>query len=77
MLTRGGGVGGGRGAESYDRKKAWSSLSHAILSAVQCTVHIDYANHKVNIRIEEKSGECICPLSWSVYIHHNVARDGR
>jgi hypothetical protein len=53
MLTRGG-VGGGRGAESYDRKKAWSSLNHAMLCAVQCTVHIDYANHKVHIGVEEK-----------------------
>jgi hypothetical protein len=24
--------GGGRGAESYDRKKAWSSMNHSILS---------------------------------------------
>ncbi len=27
--------GGGRGAESYDRKKAWSSINHSILSAVK------------------------------------------
>ncbi len=26
------GEGGGRGAESYDRKKAWSSINHSILS---------------------------------------------
>ncbi len=26
------GMGGGRGAESYDRKKAWSSMNYSILS---------------------------------------------
>jgi hypothetical protein len=26
--------GGGRGAESYDRKKAWSSINHSILYAL-------------------------------------------
>ncbi len=26
-------------------------------------------------RVEEKQGECICHLSWSV--HHNFALDGR
>ncbi len=31
LLTRGGG-GYGRGAESYDRKKAWASINYAILS---------------------------------------------
>ncbi len=34
LLTgEGGGEEGGRGAESYDRKKAWSSINHSILSA--------------------------------------------
>jgi hypothetical protein len=28
-----GGGGAGKGAESYDRKKAWSSVKHSILSA--------------------------------------------
>jgi hypothetical protein len=27
------GEGGGRGAESYDRKKAWPSINHSLLSA--------------------------------------------
>jgi hypothetical protein len=27
----GGGEVGGRGAKSYDRKKAWSSINHSIL----------------------------------------------
>ncbi len=31
----GGGEGGGRGAESYNRMKAWSSIKHSILSACQ------------------------------------------
>ncbi len=26
---------GGRGAKSYDREKAWSSINHSLLSAVQ------------------------------------------
>ncbi len=30
-----GGEGGERGAESYDRRKAWSSINHSILSAAQ------------------------------------------
>jgi hypothetical protein len=28
----GGRLGGGRGAKSYDREKAWSSINHSILS---------------------------------------------
>jgi hypothetical protein len=28
--------GGGRGAESYDRKKAWSSVNRSILSGRHC-----------------------------------------
>ncbi len=37
QLADGRGVGGGSGggAESYDRKKAWSSINHSILSGVQ------------------------------------------
>jgi hypothetical protein len=31
---------GGRGAESYDRKKAWSSINHSILSCVRVTVNM-------------------------------------
>jgi hypothetical protein len=33
LLTGERGEGGGRGAESYDRKKARSSIKHSILSA--------------------------------------------
>jgi hypothetical protein len=33
-LLTGEGGGGGRGAEQYDLKKAWSSINHSILSAV-------------------------------------------
>jgi hypothetical protein len=33
-LNEGKGRGGGRGAESNDRKKVWSSISRSILSAV-------------------------------------------
>jgi hypothetical protein len=29
------GIGGGRGAESYDHKKAWPSVNHSILSLVR------------------------------------------
>ncbi len=32
LRTVGGGWGGGRGAEFYDRRKAWSSINHSILS---------------------------------------------
>jgi len=30
--------GGGRGAESYDRNKAWSSINHTILSGLKCRI---------------------------------------
>ncbi len=31
--------GGGRGAESYARKKAWPSINRSVLSGVACTAH--------------------------------------
>jgi hypothetical protein len=34
-LLTGEGEGGGLGAESYDCKKAWSSINHSILSVVE------------------------------------------
>ncbi len=35
----------GRGAKSYDRKSAWSSINHSILSAVSlCYVSLVYAH---------------------------------
>ncbi len=33
------GGGGGRGAESYDRKKAWPSVSHSVLSGWPCSLY--------------------------------------
>ncbi len=36
---------------------------------------LDAGTHRLHLGVEEKEGECICPLSWSV--HHNFARDGR
>ncbi len=36
-----GGGGGVRGAELYDRKKAWSSINHSILSFRPCHMQID------------------------------------
>ncbi len=33
------------------------------------------STHRVHTGVEQKQGECICPLSWSV--HHNFVRDGR
>ncbi len=33
MTGEGGGEGSGRGAESYDRQKAWSSINNSMLSA--------------------------------------------
>ncbi len=32
-LLTGEGGGGGRGAKSYDREKAWPSINHSVLSA--------------------------------------------
>ncbi len=31
--------------------------------------------HRVHTVVEEKQGECICPLSWR--LHHSFVRDGR
>ncbi len=39
-----------------------------------CWVGVGLA-HRVHIGVEEKYGECICPISRS--IHHSFARDGR
>jgi hypothetical protein len=36
LLT--GGDGGGRGAESYDRKTAWPSIYHSFLSVATCVI---------------------------------------
>jgi hypothetical protein len=35
VLTGKGGREGGRGAESYDHKNAWSSINHSIISALK------------------------------------------
>jgi hypothetical protein len=35
LLTGGGGGGGVRGAESYDRRKAWSSINRSVLSGIR------------------------------------------
>jgi hypothetical protein len=39
LLTREVGEGGGRGAESYDGKKAWSSINYSIVS--EYSLYID------------------------------------
>jgi hypothetical protein len=75
-LRTGEGGGDGREAESYDPKKTWSSLNQVILCAVQCTVHIDYANHKVHIRGRGEIGG-VYLLSQLERIYYIFARDGR
>ena len=35
LLKGEGGEGGGRGAESYDRRKAWPSINRSILSGIR------------------------------------------
>ncbi len=45
-------------------------------NVVSCTyIRKCRSNHRIHIGVEEKWGECICSLSWSV--HHNFACDGR
>jgi hypothetical protein len=42
-LFTGGGKGGGRGAESYDRKKAWPFINHSKLSGlIISAAHIQF-----------------------------------
>ncbi len=39
-----GGEEGGRGAESYDRKKAWSSVNHSILSGLWLVIYCNFTH---------------------------------
>ena len=50
-LLRREGEGGGRGGELYDRKKAWSSINHLILSEE------DYQTQAQQIFSQQNSGK--------------------
>ncbi len=59
LLTGGGGEGGGREAESYDRKKAWSSINHSILSgsnpltARMCWLEKELSSNSSSIKLQK------------------------
>jgi hypothetical protein len=36
--------GGWEGTESHDRKKAWSSINHSVLSGYRCIAHLSLSN---------------------------------
>ncbi len=47
------GKGGGRGAESHDRKRAWSTINYSILSA--CLVHHFVSSHTLKKKIQNRA----------------------
>jgi hypothetical protein len=58
-LTGEGGEGGGRGSESYDCKKAWSSVNHSILSGQLSLTGI--TDQRQSYSGEKKSPKfCVC-----------------
>ncbi len=61
QLTDGRGGGGGRGADSYDLKKAWPSVSCSILSGIQ---YIEANVNKFSTLQSRKCGKWDCRLCW-------------